>query len=129
MKKLKILLVDDELDFLEIMSIRIKDWGYDFVKATGGIDALQKIEKEKPDVVILDYMMPDMSGEAVLERIRKDGNKVPVIMFTAYPNMEVMSNTKQLGISAFVPKLSTHTDTMRALKSAVNITRNKLEDK
>jgi CheY-like chemotaxis protein len=129
MKKLKILLVDDELDFLEIMSVRIKDWGYDFVKATGGKDALEKIKLEEPDIIILDYMMPDMSGEAVLERIRRTDAKIPVIMFTAYPNMKIMNSAERLGINAFVPKLSAHTDTLKALKSAVNIAKRNLQDK
>lgn len=126
MGRVKILLVDDELDFLEAMGTRLESWGYNPLKASNGKDALLTLEKETPDIIILDYMMPDMSGVSVLKEIRKKGLSVPVIMFTAYPDMKVMDDSERLGISAFVHKLSTHVDTLTALKSAINIAKKNL---
>ncbi|MDP2923291.1 MAG: response regulator [Candidatus Omnitrophota bacterium] len=118
---MKILLVDDEKDFLEIMGTRIRGWGCDLIKASDGKKALKALKTEAPDIVILDYMMPDMSGVEVLKEIRKINKTIPVIMFTAYPNMKTMEDTERLGISAFVPKLSAYTDTVNSLKVAVGI--------
>lgn len=127
MKKIKILLVDDEADFLEIMGTVIKNWGYDLIKAASGKLALDALLSEKPDIIVLDYMMPEMDGITTLKEIRKIDKCVPVIMFTAYPNAKTMSRAKSLGINAFIPKLSTHSDTEASLRSAVQIIAKKIE--
>jgi DNA-binding NarL/FixJ family response regulator len=65
--------------------------------------------------------MPDMNGLATLEEIRKDNPDLPVIIFTAYPTEEVMKDTEKLGIHAFIPKLSPNTDTIKSLKTALDL--------
>jgi two-component system response regulator (stage 0 sporulation protein F) len=126
MGKLKILLVDDELDFLEVIGARIEGWGYVVFKASGGKEALLLIKKENPDIVVLDYMMPDMSGLLVLEKMRNAGSTAEVIIFTAYPNMKLMENAEELGIAAFIPKLSAYADTVGSLRVALNLAEKKL---
>ena len=74
---LKLLLVDDEMDFLKIMEARIKSWGYDVIKAANGSEALKSVEKDCPDAVVLDYMLPDMDGIDVLKKIRKKSAEIP----------------------------------------------------
>jgi len=120
MAKLKVLLVDDEPDFLEMMGSRIGSWGIDVIKAVDGPEALDKLILEKPDVVVLDYMMPGMDGLAVLKKIRKVDTKVPVIILTAYPNAQSIKGTEKMGISAYIPKLSAYTDSQFALKSIMD---------
>ena len=116
-----VLLVDDELDLLNIMETKIKGWGYDVVTAQSGKEALAIIEDHKPDVVILDYKLPDMDGVAVLTEIRKASINLPVIMFTAYPEMQTIKEVKALGVSAFIPKLSSYVDVQAALKTALDM--------
>ena len=100
----KVLLVDDEADFLLIMSVRIKGWGYDVIEAGSGAEALDTIKQEQPDIVVLDYKMPDMNGIQTLREIRKFNRAIPVILFTAYPEKGATKESEDLGVSAFVPK-------------------------
>ena len=67
----KILLVDDEEDILEFLSYNLKKEGFGIVTANNGISALKKLEKSKPDLIILDVMMPEMDGIEVCEKIRE----------------------------------------------------------
>ena len=121
MKNLQILLVDDEPDFLQIMGSLITGWGYDLVTASDGMEALDVIKENKPDIVVLDYMMPKMDGVATLKEIRKADEKLPVIMFTAYPDVKIIKGTEKLGISAFIPKLSIYSNATSSLKTAIEM--------
>ena len=73
MKKrdIKILLVDDEPDILEIVGYNLSSEGYQVVTAENGVDAVKKAKKEKPQLIILDVMMPEMDGIEACEQIRK----------------------------------------------------------
>jgi len=128
MAKKKILLVDDEADFSEIIGARIEEWGYTLTKALDGAGALEALKSDKPDIIILDYMMPNMDGIATLKEIRKIDKDIPVIMFTAYPEKPIKS-IAGLGISAFIPKLSTYSDVQASLKTAIDMIGNKLVKK
>ena len=70
----KILLVDDEEDILEFLSYNLKKEGFKIDTANNGISALKKLEKSKPDLIILDVMMPEMDGIEVCEKIREQDN-------------------------------------------------------
>jgi two-component system alkaline phosphatase synthesis response regulator PhoP len=106
MDKKKILLVDDEKDLLTVIGLTIESWGYEVMKASSGKEALQVLKDKNPDLMILDYLMPEMDGIATLQEIRKFNTKIPVIMFTAHPEGIPLKGTDNLGISAFVPKAS-----------------------
>ena len=69
--KAKILLVDDEPDILEIVSYNLKNEGYQVYTAENGEEAIKKAKKKKPDLVILDVMMPVMDGIEACEKMRK----------------------------------------------------------
>lgn len=71
MKKIKILLVDDELDILEFLSYNLIKEGYEVSTATNGLEAIKKAKTNKPDLILLDVMMPEMDGIEACERIRK----------------------------------------------------------
>lgn len=70
-KEIKILLVDDEPDILEIVGYNLTSEGYQIVTAENGIEAVKKAKKEKPQLIILDVMMPEMDGIEACEQIRK----------------------------------------------------------
>ncbi|MFH1753948.1 MAG: response regulator [Candidatus Omnitrophota bacterium] len=124
--KNKILLVDDETDFLEIMGDNIESWGYQVIKASDGGSAMKAISDDRPDVVVLDYVMPDMNGIELLKKIRGVNSSIPVIMFTAKPDTGVIKESAELDITAFVPKLSPYVDTKKSLRSALNMAFKKL---
>lgn len=70
-ENIKILLVDDEADILEIISYNLSAQGYDVSTANNGLKAIKKAKKEKPDLIIMDVMMPEMDGIEACEHIRK----------------------------------------------------------
>ena len=125
MSKVKVLLVDDELDFLEVLGVRVRAWGYDVLEASSGKEAIEAL-KNNPDIVILDYMMPEMDGVQTLREIRKISNKIPVVMFTANTDGSTMADTEKLGVYAFIPKLSFYQDAQATLKSVINTIAKKL---
>lgn len=126
MDKIKILLVDDEVDFLELMGPRIRGWGYDLIEATHGKEAIDAVMSKNPDIVVLDYMLPEMDGVSTLKKIRKINKKIPVIMFTAYPDMKAIEGAEKLGVTAFIPKLSAYSDAQSALKESIHMAEEKL---
>ena len=73
----------------------------------------------KPDIILLDYMMPEMDGFAVLEQIRKTNTDVAVVMLTAYTEQKYIKMAAKLGIRAFVPKTSAYADTHAYIKTAL----------
>ena len=105
MKK-KILVVDDEVDFQKIMKARLEAAGYDVAVAGGGKEALEKIKKEKPDVVLLDILMPEIDGMDVLTRIRQADKNLPVFMVTGFSNEERFAAANKLNATGFIVKTS-----------------------
>jgi len=85
MTKQKILVADDEEDFLKMMSIRLKSRGYEYDLARNGVEVLEYCKKEKPDLIVLDVMMPKMDGLKALRKLKEDDNlkDIPVIILTA----------------------------------------------
>jgi DNA-binding response OmpR family regulator len=81
----KILVVDDELDLLEMLKTRFESMGYDVVTAVDGHEGLTKAKTEKPDLIILDIMMPKMDGHQVCRLLKFDARykHIPIVMLTA----------------------------------------------
>lgn len=84
-RKRRILMVDDDSSMLKMYRKRFELNGYEVITANGGEDALVKVREQSPDIVILDIMMPRLSGCDVCTRIKQDPatQRIPVIMFTA----------------------------------------------
>jgi len=129
MAKIKVLLIDDERDFVEIMSARIESWGYEVITALNAEEGIDILKLKKPDIIILDYMMPKMDGLATLKEIRAINNEVPVIMFTAHPDMKSARVAEKLKITSYVPKLSAYSDTESSLKEVIRMAEKKLSRK
>lgn len=125
--KKKILMIDDESSFLTVMGKRIISWEYDLITATNGKDGISLINKEDPDIVILDYIMPDMDGIQTLRGIRKHNIRVPVIMFTAYPDSRSIGGAEKLGVTAYIPKLSAYSNVSSLLKTAIEMALKQVE--
>ncbi len=104
MDRFRVLVIDDEIDFVETMVKRLKDRGLDADAATGGQEGLELIEKNPPDVVVLDVRMPKMSGIEVLKEIKKKKPLIEVIMLTGHGSMEAGIQGLQLGAYNYVMK-------------------------
>lgn len=81
-----ILVVDDEKDFLEIVSVKLNSAGFDVVQALGGEQALARLKEFKPDLILLDLKMPGMDGAEVLSKIKADSatSDVKVVFLTNF---------------------------------------------
>lgn len=119
MAKRRVLLVDDEADFVKLIGRKLEDWGYEAVLASSGSEALGILKKKRPDIIVLDCRMPEKDGVATLREIRKVDKAMPVVMFTAYPDEKSITETEKLGISAYIPKLNVYTDSQDSLRSAL----------
>lgn len=120
-KKKKILIVDDEIDFLEILTARLKSNNYEVVTAADGSDALEKFAQEKPDAILLDVMMPKIDGIDVLRRIRKDNPHTPIFMITAFSNEERFKLANTFNASGFIMKTDDLEAQIQNISTAINI--------
>jgi len=100
----KILVGDDELSIRLLYEETLSEDGHTVVTAKDGREAYEKFLTEKPDLVILDVKMPGMHGIEVLERIRETGSRVPVIMSTAYQQMEGNATVSTARVACFLSK-------------------------
>jgi DNA-binding NtrC family response regulator len=100
----RILIVDDEPFNLDLLEQELTDRGYEVERARSGTEALQKSESLRPDLVLLDYMMPGMNGLDVLAELRSGESDLPVIMMTAHGSIELAVQAMKLGAYDFVVK-------------------------
>ncbi|MGM9571299.1 MAG: response regulator transcription factor [bacterium] len=83
MNSKKILIVDDEPNIIELLAFHLQKEGYQVITADNGLKALEAAEKEQPDFIILDVMLPEMDGFEVCKNLRARQNNAPVLMLTA----------------------------------------------
>jgi len=102
----RILVVDDNSDSLIIMRTILENRGYRVVAASNGAEALAHLRDEPPDVVLLDVMMPEISGLQVLQQIKDDTRTghVPVILVTAKTHDEDVLSGYQFGADYYITK-------------------------
>lgn len=117
----KILVVDDLKSELDLISQYLTQAGYTVVKAAGGVEALEKVMDSKPDLIVTDWMMPEMGGLDLCRKLKKNPETadIPVVACTA-KNRDVdrMWATKQ-GVKAYVVKPCTKEELVSAVKSAM----------
>ena len=102
----KILVVDDEIDTLRLVGLTLQRQGYQVVAANNGEQALQMVHTEKPDVIILDVMMPDMDGFEVTRQLRDDPSvaDIPILMFTARAQLDDKVTGYEVGADDYLTK-------------------------
>lgn len=102
----KVLIVDDEIDIVEILKSKLQEQGYDVICAFDGEEALEKVRQEKPDLVILDVMLPKMDGYQVCSIMQSEAGMkdIPVVMLTACSRMENIKMGMELGAVSYVAK-------------------------
>ncbi|MFH1902219.1 MAG: response regulator [Candidatus Omnitrophota bacterium] len=102
----RILLVDDEPNIVKLVAARLKANGYEVISAYDGQEALETARRVKPDLIILDLMLPKMSGYKVCGLLKGDSRfaKIPIIIFTARAQEEDVKLGGELGAEAYVTK-------------------------
>jgi two-component system alkaline phosphatase synthesis response regulator PhoP/two-component system response regulator VicR len=102
----KILVVDDERHIVRLVEVNLARAGYEVVTAYDGVEALEKVEQEIPDMVVLDVMMPRMDGFEVLKNLQADDKyrDIPVIMLTAKAQDADIFKGWQSGVSSYLTK-------------------------
>ena len=106
MEKGRILVADDEAGIVDIARANLEGYGYTVIAASDGEEALKQIRDEKPDLVILDVLMPELDGWDVLERIEADPelSGIPVIMLTARASDEDVLRGLETGAVEYMTK-------------------------
>lgn len=102
----RVLVVDDEPELAKIIQVRLAANGYDVIRAENGQEALDKAESEKPELILLDVMMPKMHGLDVLRKLKEDPDTegIPVVMLTAKDDKESVLKAKSLGAKDYIAK-------------------------
>jgi CheY-like chemotaxis protein len=102
----RILVVDDEQDIIIIISKVLRKSGYEVITANDGLECIKKVESELPDLILLDNVMPNMDGQAVLSKLKtsKKTRDIPVIMVTALADEEHISGAQKGGAVEYIVK-------------------------
>lgn len=102
----KIAIVEDDQAISQMYRFKFEAEGFDVQTAENGKLGLELIESMKPDIVLLDLMMPEMTGDEVLEKLRSSawGKDIKVIILTNMGEQEIPEKVKQLGVSAVILK-------------------------
>ena len=105
-EKKRILLVDDEVDFVEVLKVRLEDSNYETIVAYDGEEGLERAEKEEPDLIILDIVLPRISGFDVCRKLKIDERfkNIPIIMLTAKFQDNDIKFGMAMGADAYITK-------------------------
>ena len=118
----KILLVEDDINLRDIYSARFAAENYEIITASDGEEALAKAVKEKPDLILLDVMMPKISGFDVLDILRStaETKNTRIIMMTALSQEDDRERGMQLGVNEYLVKSQvTLDDVVKSVKEAL----------
>lgn len=120
-----ILIVDDHEDNIEVLKVRLESWGYRTASAYNGMDALAYVNETPPDLILLDVMMPEISGIEVARQIK--GNKelpfIPIIMQTALDSTEDKVEGLEAGADDYITKPIDFAELKARLRSMLRIKR------
>lgn len=102
----KILIVDDDVDTVELLRKRLRHEGYDTAEAYDGEECLERVDEYKPDLIVLDILMPKLDGFAVCERLKakEETGYTPILMLTAKGDVESRIKGLDIGADDYIPK-------------------------
>lgn len=111
----KVLIVDDELEFTKDFFKVLELFGYEAYQAVDGEGAFRIIENKKPDIVLCDYKLPDVEGDKILEKTKKNYPNIKFVMVTAYYDEDVAKRFRNLGADEVIFKPIVLTDIEKLL--------------
>lgn len=123
MGKKKILVVEDQQDMAYAVALQLENAGFSVITAGDGRDGLEKARREKPDLIILDLMLPKMDGYKVCGLLKADlrYNKIPVIIFTARVQDSDEKLGYEVGADAYITKLFEPKSLIKKIKELLKI--------
>lgn len=123
--KSRILVVDDESDLAALLESRLRAHHFDVEITYSGRQALTALEKKKPDLILLDLLMPDMDGCEVLSYLKKDPatKEIPVIMLSAMTQQDYVQKAMAAGAADYLLKPATSEMLLTKIKTALDSTR------
>ncbi|MEY4669395.1 MAG: hypothetical protein RL518_2094 [Pseudomonadota bacterium] len=113
----KILVVDDDVTSLDIVDLILEGAGYNVVRATNGKSALAGVQEANPDLILIDLMMPHMSGQEAVRQIRSKGIQVPIVAFTAVDDPTLHQDARDAGCDLVVTKPCKTKDLVRGIQN------------
>jgi len=118
----KILVVDDEPNIIKVLKSRLSHSGYDVITAVDGRTSLKKAKDEKPDLILLDILLPGLNGFEVCKRLKKDKETkdIPIIMLTSLAQERDLSKGLEEGASCFITKPFNPADLLTEIKTAMD---------
>lgn len=121
----KILVVDDEPEVVKLISLKLTKEGFEVLEASNGEEALEKILSEKPDVVLLDFMMPKMSGWDVFMRLKEDAvfRDLPIIAVTAMGHFEEIIKHPALEFDGYIIKPFDTEEIVKKIREVLKISK------
>ena len=115
------ILPDHKLSSLQnIVDLLFEGQGFEVVRHSDGISALLEVEQSKPDIILIDLMMPGMNGQECVREIRSKGISVPIVAFTALDDPEAHQAARAAGCTKIVIKPCKSKDLIREIKALVN---------
>ena len=114
----KVLVVDNEIHIVHVVSIKLRNNGYEVIAAENGAEAFELACQKKPDIIVTDYQMPVMTGTELVKKLREneETSKIPVIMLTARNLMLEDQQKDQMQISAFLSKPFSPKELLRTIE-------------
>lgn len=119
----KILIVDDNKENVDLLAYFLKPQNYEIITAFDGVEALSRVEESKPDIILLDIMLPKMDGFQVCEKIKKNESTrfIPIIMITALKELKDKIRSLEVGADDFISKPFENVELLTRVKSLLRI--------
>ncbi len=114
-----VLVVEDEENILKLMSIRLKKSGFNVIPANGAKQALEALKTGEPDIMVADVMMPHMNGFELVEKIRADGNGIPIILATAKESIDDKREGFSCGADDYMVKPIDHEELVLRINALI----------
>jgi two-component system, OmpR family, response regulator len=119
----RLLVVEDEPNILELLSASLRYAGFEVITASAGGEAVQAAGRHRPDLIVLDVMLPDMDGFDVVRRLRGGGTRIPVVFLTARDAMEDKVRGLTLGGDDYVTKPFSLEEVIARIRAVLRRTR------
>ena len=122
-KNYKILIVEDNQENIDLLYYFLSPQGYELTAVMDGVEAMKKVETDKPDLILLDIMLPKLDGFGVCERLKKnnDTKSIPIIMLTALKDLKDKIKSLEVGADDFISKPFENVELLARVKSLLRL--------